>query len=83
MPGAAQWRQIVDPPQDCWVCSQSTFVLVFWNRTIGLQEDYKIDALLQENLLRQIEGVKENKVDGGHFYYCQATNWDAKELLTV
>ena len=47
MPGSGQWRQLMEPRREkCWMCNQSSFVLVLWTKARGMEEEYKIDPLL-------------------------------------
>ena len=32
LPGIGQWRQLTADDQNCWVCDQYTYTIVFWTR---------------------------------------------------
>ena len=66
------------------MCDQSCFVLALWSKRRGKAEEYKIDGLLQENLVAQLESLKhESQDDFGPAYACQATNWSPAAMMPL
>ena len=58
-------------------------MLVLWSKRRGKAEEYKIDGLLQENLVAQLESLEESADDFGPAYACQATNWSPVPMMRL
>jgi hypothetical protein len=68
MPGAGQWRQIVNQKERCWVCAGYVFTLIFWNKHIGYKKAGSIDTMTKEILIEKLEELQrafQNAKDKG------------------
>jgi hypothetical protein len=53
MPGSAAWV-VEDKQEDCWVCDQSIYTLIFWSPSIGRNFSYKINEELKQKAIETI-----------------------------
>lgn len=59
MPGAGQWRQIVNQKERCWICAGYVFTLIFWNKHIGYKKAGSIDMMTKEILIQKLEELQQ------------------------
>lgn len=56
IPGSGQWRlQSQSDENNCWMCNNSSYCLIFWNASIGTQlelESYQIDSYYKNKAIR-------------------------------
>jgi hypothetical protein len=57
--------------QECWICNQHIYTLVFWSEDVGDDPATVVDAMLEENVVEQIEvinGFKEKPIHRPVFF---------------
>ena len=62
LPGYGQWRLLTRDHHQCWVCSKQNYVLFFWSKKHGFEDDEIIERQ-EDNLIQQIEDVNNNFKD--------------------
>ena len=78
LPGYGQWRLLTRDYHQCWVCSKQNYVLFFWSKKHGLEDDEIIERQ-EDNLIQQIEDVNNNFKDAvikGPVFIGQMTDWE-------
>lgn len=89
MPGSAQWKlysNIDDldysdlshgSQNDCWVCDQHIYSLIFWNELIGKQEELPFDVS------DQLEKLNDFSKFQGPVIMGQFNNWKPQKLVEI
>ena len=55
MPGSGQWKMLTDKHDECWICDQSNYSLIFWDKDYIAEKAYiKSSDQYQSHLMKQI-----------------------------
>ena len=51
LPGYGQWRLLTRDDHQCWICSKQNYVLFFWSKKFGIEDDEIIEQQ-EDNLIQ-------------------------------
>ena len=55
MPGSGQWKMITDKQDECWICDQSNYSLIFWDADFIAKKAYiRSDDRYQAHIMKEI-----------------------------